>query len=355
MSIGNWARSTPGATSVTASPAGSCSCFGGRGAITRPRAGSCRRWRWPPCDGAHRRRPRAGYRESITGRSTPDSNSGSTSAAKRWHERDLLLERPGAQRGPDPGDALDEQQPDVDRRLSAAHQPDLHDGALGADRLEVAVDLLAPDDVEHDVDAVRHRPLEFGEPVVRAAHEHQVGAEHPARVDLAGRARHRDARTDRLGDLDRGGADTGRAGVDERPPPARQPTLHDERVPCGEEHLRDRRPRPRSRSRRGSAAPGGSGSRRAPRSTRPTRCPSRGRRSPSSSPARRAPRPSPRTRGRGSRRRAGPDRDTRPCVATCRPGCTRCASPGRGSRRDPAPDRRRRRASGPRVLRTSGW
>ena len=124
---------------------------------------------------------------------------------------------------------------------------------------------------------------------MRAALDHQVGAERAAGVDLAGRARHRDARADRLGDLDRGGADTRRAGVDERPPPARQAALHDERVPCREEHLGDRRRVRGSRSRRGSAAPGGCASRRARRSTRPTRSPSRGRRSPSSSRARRAP------------------------------------------------------------------
>ena len=56
--------------------------------------------------------------------------------------------------------------------------------------------------------------------------------------------------------------------MDERPAPARQPALHDERVPCGEEHLGDRRRVARSRTDAGSAAPGGRGWRPARRSSR---------------------------------------------------------------------------------------
>ena len=48
-----------------------------------------------------------------------------------------------------------------------------------------------------------------------------------------------DAGADRLGDLDAGGAHARRAGVDERPAPRREAALHHEGVPCGEEHLGD--------------------------------------------------------------------------------------------------------------------
>ena len=47
------------------------------------RAAACRRWRRPPCGGGRRRPRSSGNRRSITGRSEPSVNRGSTSATKR--------------------------------------------------------------------------------------------------------------------------------------------------------------------------------------------------------------------------------------------------------------------------------
>ena len=86
-----------------------------------------------------------------------------------------------------------------------------------------------------------------------------VGAEVRAASHLAGRARDGDVGADRLGDLDRRRADPRRAGVDERPPPAGEPALHDERVPRGDEDLRDGCRVASVESDRAPASPGGRG------------------------------------------------------------------------------------------------
>ena len=112
---------------------------------------------------------------------------------------------------------FDEDQADVDRRRSPTHQPHLDDRAVHARRLQVAIGLVAADHVEHDVDPARNRRTQLAQPIGGTAFEHDVGAEGTARVGLAGRAGHGDPSADRLGDLDRCGADPRRAGVDERP------------------------------------------------------------------------------------------------------------------------------------------
>ena len=150
----------------------------------------------------------SGKRRSITGRSAPDVNSGSTSSAKR--RQIVAFSSSGRPRsvGADPAGPLDQQQPDVDVGLAAAHQADLDDRALRPHGAQVAVDLVAADDVE---DRCRRRPCsrgaaspacERGRPVGGRALEHEVGAERTAGVHLPGRARHRDAGADGLGDLD---------------------------------------------------------------------------------------------------------------------------------------------------------
>ena len=78
-------------------------------------------------------------------------------------------------------DPLRQQRADVDGRRAAAEQADLDDRAARSDGGEVAIDLLAADDVEHDVDAVgaarRERLAQRSEPVGGRALEDDVGAE----------------------------------------------------------------------------------------------------------------------------------------------------------------------------------
>ena len=105
--------------------------------------------------------------------------------------------------------------------------------------VDVAVDLVTADHVEHHVDAARHVRAQLAQPVVGRPLEHEVGAEVAAHRRLARRARDRDPGADRLGDLDAGGAHPGGAGVDEGPAPRREAALHHEGVPRGEEDLGD--------------------------------------------------------------------------------------------------------------------
>ena len=73
-------------------------------------------------------------------------------AAELPADGDLLLERARPQHGADQSSPLVEQLPSVERRVAAAHRADLHDRALRRQRVEVALEVLAADDVEHDVD-----------------------------------------------------------------------------------------------------------------------------------------------------------------------------------------------------------
>ena len=123
----------------------------------------------------------------------------------------------------------------------STHQPHLDDRAIHARGLEIAIGLVSADDVEHDVDSAGNRRTQFAQPVGGTAFEHCVGAEGTAGVGLTGRARHGNPRADRLGDLDRCGADPRRAGVDEGPTATREAALHHEGIPRGEEHLGNRR------------------------------------------------------------------------------------------------------------------
>jgi hypothetical protein len=80
--------------------------------------------------------------------------------------------------------------------------------------LQVAGEVVAADDVEHDVDApaggeLGHRGHEVLGPVV----DGDIGAERPAGLDLAGRGRDDHPGAHRPADLDGGGAHTRRPGV----------------------------------------------------------------------------------------------------------------------------------------------
>ena len=157
-------------------------------------------------------------------------------------ERHLAFERAVPQRGADPGDPPAEDQADVDRGV--CRRPSGRP-ARSCRRAAVACRLRStsspPITSSTTSTPSGTAAAQFAEPVGRAAFEHEIGTELAARLGLARRAGDGDSGTDRLGDLDRRRADTGRTGVDERPAARREPALHDQRVPRGEEHLGDRR------------------------------------------------------------------------------------------------------------------
>ena len=134
-------------------------------------------------------------------------------------QRQLAFERAGPQRGADPRDPLRQDQPDVDRRVGRRPSgrparscrpsgPPVRLRSTSSPPITSSTTSTPPGTAS----------AQRAEPVGRAAFEHDVGAEFTAGVDLAGRAGDRDPGTDRLRDLDAGGADAGRAGVHERPP-----------------------------------------------------------------------------------------------------------------------------------------
>src|SRR4029079_5066265 len=108
----------------------------------------------------------------IEGVATVDDRAQSPIVEQRQHlggeatgDGDLLLDRPGAQRRADPGRPPPHQRTDVDRHGPAAHQTDLDDAPLQRHRLEVAVDLLAADDVEDRVEPFGNGGFGFTQPI----------------------------------------------------------------------------------------------------------------------------------------------------------------------------------------------
>ena len=181
----------------------------------------------------------SGKRQSMTGRSAPDSNSGTTSRVKR--RLSAIFSSSGRARSTVPMsvDALGQQLAEVHRGDGAAHQAHLHDGALRGDGVEVAIELVATDDVEHDVETVGHRGDGVVAPGMRRTLEHPVRAEGTARVGLPRRAGDRDRAAERPAQLDGCRADAGRAGMDERGSARREAALQHEGIPRGQEHLGD--------------------------------------------------------------------------------------------------------------------
>jgi hypothetical protein len=156
-------------------------------------------------------------------------------------DRDLLLERAGAQRRPRDGRTLGQEHPDVDVRGPSAHESDLDDPASDHDGPDVPVHVVAADHVEHHVDPrAVGESLDRGHEVLGPVVDGEICAEGTAGGQLPGRRGDGDPGADRLRDLDGGGADPGGAGVDECGPSRRQPSLRHEGVVGRDEDLRDR-------------------------------------------------------------------------------------------------------------------
>ena len=247
-------------------------------------------------------------------RSAPaGSASGSPGAARRCRtaaapRRRSGARRPtfssigrGAQRGAHPVGPLRQQQPDVDVASSPPPiSPTWTIVPRGATTCRLRLISSPPMTSSTVSKPVGHGGLGVGRPVVRRAFEHDVGAELAARVGLARRAGDGDARSDRLGDLDRRGADARRAGVHQRPAARRQPALEHERVPRGEEHLGDRRGVLDRRPTRARPAAGARARRSARRTPPPASMAITRRPAATSAPARRRRRRCRRTPSRGS-------------------------------------------------------
>ena len=124
----------------------------------------------------------------------------------------LVLDVAGAQRRR--RDVVPQRQhpPQVQLRLRPALQADDHQMPVLGQRAHVLVEVLRADDVQDDVAAA----LELFREVLLFVVDQDVRAECPAGLQLLrGAGRHRDLRAERLGHLDRGGADAARAAVDE--------------------------------------------------------------------------------------------------------------------------------------------
>ena len=161
----------------------------------------------------------------------------------RARDRTFVGVRARAQRRAGVMQPLEHEAHEIDLRLRAALECDLHDAALHRGRFVIARDVIAADHVQYNVGALvaggrfggRDEVLGF---IVNG----DVGAEL-----AAGRAFFRragggdDARAERLGELDRGGADAGGAAMHQKSFAAFETAALHHVVPDGEEGLRDRR------------------------------------------------------------------------------------------------------------------
>src|SRR5207245_3552162 len=102
--------------------------------------------------------------------------------------------------------------------LGRAQERDLHDATLDGRSLVVALDIVAAHHVEDEVGALAAGGLlGGGHEVLALVVDGEIGAELAAGLAFLARAGGRDyARPDRLGDLDRRGADTGRPAVQQQ-------------------------------------------------------------------------------------------------------------------------------------------
>jgi hypothetical protein len=136
---------------------------------------------------------------------------GSTSVEPTAH-RDLLFDRPVAQRRADDLEPLHEHHAEVDLSRPTAHHADLHDATLGGRSAHVARQVRASDHVEHHVHtAPRRCPLRDGDEVLGRVVDHHVGAEAAAPFDLRRRGGHDARRADGADQLDRRRADPRRS------------------------------------------------------------------------------------------------------------------------------------------------
>ena len=157
-------------------------------------------------------------------------------------QRRLLLERPGPQHGADERRPLHHQLAQRQRRTGLAHGADLHDAALQGERIEVEVEILPADHIQHGIDATAAGHLAHrGQHVAAAVVDGSIGAEGQAAVDLAGGTGDHHPGAGPAGNLDRRRAHAGCAAVHQRHAPGAQPALQHQGVPRGEPHLGDRR------------------------------------------------------------------------------------------------------------------
>ena len=133
---------------------------------------------------ARRPLPRAGRSQSITGFTLPAAINGQTFSSTARAMARLVGDRARAQGRAGVGQALEHEAAEVDCRLRAALERDLHDPALDRRGLVVALDIVAADHVEDDVGALAAgRGLGRGDEILRPVVDGDVGAE------LAGRRR----------------------------------------------------------------------------------------------------------------------------------------------------------------------
>ena len=155
---------------------------------------------------------------SITGLTLPAAISGSTCCLDRARDRALVRDRARAQRRAGMGQALEHDAAEIDRGLGTALKGDLHDAPVDRGGLVIALDIVAADHVENDVGALAAgRGLGGGDEIFGLVVNGDVGAEPAAGLAFLRRSGGGDdARAERLGELNRGRADAGRAAVDEQ-------------------------------------------------------------------------------------------------------------------------------------------
>src|SRR5262245_11417010 len=135
------------------------------------------------------------------------------------------------------GQALEHDAMEIDRGLRAGLKRDLHHPPLNRRGFVVALDIVAADHVENDICALAlRRGLGRGDEILRLIVNSDVGTEAAAGIAFLRRAGGGDdARAERLGELDRGGADARRAAMDEQRLAGLQPPALEGVVPDGKE------------------------------------------------------------------------------------------------------------------------
>ena len=95
----------------------------------------------------------SGYVACTSARSCPASMSGQTCSTDLARDRRLLRDRARPQRRSGDGQPSLQHRERIDRRLRAAEHADLHQTAVHGEHVDVALQVVAADHVEHDVDA----------------------------------------------------------------------------------------------------------------------------------------------------------------------------------------------------------
>ena len=90
----------------------------------------------------------------------------------------LVRHRAGAQRRAGVGQPLEHQPPEIDGGARRALEGDLHDAAFDGGGLIIAIDIVAADDVEHEIGAaVAGRLFGHGDEILGLVVDGDVGAE----------------------------------------------------------------------------------------------------------------------------------------------------------------------------------